>query len=157
MRRPLEDGVGAMRVLDVKRAKGMQDTIGSLYWTLNNAGQTPYGWGPPNGYPDVAAAWLGAGAMLQRWNLHRALVYGWWPKLGWTKPSKMIALTPTMTTMQWTRAVAHRLLGVTPSKKHLLAVIHGAKLRAAAPVPTDDWQLGKIATLLLDSPYFQLR
>lgn len=157
MRRPLEDAVGAMRVLDVQRAKGMQDTIGALYWTLGNEGHTPYGWGPPNGYPDVAAAWLGAGAMLQRWNLHRALVYGWWPKLGWTKPSKMIALTPTMTTMQWTRQVAHRLLGVTPSKQHLLAAIHGAKLTAGSPVPTDDWNLGKIATLLLDSPYFQLR
>jgi uncharacterized protein (DUF1800 family) len=157
MRRPLEDGVGAMRVLNVQRAKGMQDTIGALYWTLNDEGHTPYGWGPPNGYPDVATAWLGAGAMLQRWNLHRALVYGWWPKLGWTKPSKMVALTPTMTTMQWTRVVAHRLLGVTPSKKHLLAVIHGAKLTAASPVPTDDWRLGKIAALLLDSPYFQLR
>lgn len=157
MRRPLEDAVGAMRVLNVQRAKGMQDTIGALYWSLGNEGHTPYGWGPPNGYPDVAAAWLGAGAMLQRWNLHRALVYGWWPKLGWTKPSKMIALTPTMTTMQWTRQVAHRLLGVTPSKQHLLAAIHGAKLTAASPVPTDDWNLGKIATLLLDSPYFQLR
>jgi uncharacterized protein (DUF1800 family) len=157
MRRPLEDGVGAMRVLDVARAKGMQQPIGSLYWTLNEAGHAPYGWGPPNGYPDVATAWLGAGAMLQRWNLHRALVYGWWPKLGWTKPSKLTALTPTMTTMQWTRIVAHRLLGVTPSEQHLLAVIHGAKLTAASPVPTDDWRLGKIATLLLDSPYFQLR
>jgi uncharacterized protein (DUF1800 family) len=157
MRRPLEDAVGALRVLDVKRAAGMTAPIGSLYWTLNDEGQTPYGWGPPNGYPDVASAWLGAGAMLQRWNLHRAFVYGWWPHLGWTKPSKLLTLTPTMTTMQWTKQAAHRLLGVTPSKRHLLAVIHGAKLTAGSPVPTDDWRLGKIATLLLDSPYFQLR
>jgi hypothetical protein len=62
-----------------------------------------------------------------------------------------------MTTTQWTKAVARRLLGVTPSKAHLLAVIHGAKLHAPAPAPTDDWQCGKIAALLLDSPYFQLR
>ena len=62
-----------------------------------------------------------------------------------------------MTTMQWTRAVAHRLLGVTPSTKHLTAVIHGAGLKVGAPAPTNDWQCGKIAALLLDSPYFQLR
>ena len=157
MRRPLEDAVGAMRVLDVQRAKGMGSTIGNVYWSLNEAGQTPYGWNPPDGYPDVAAAWLGAGAMLQRWNRHRAFVYGWYTPLGWTAPSKLVKRTSSMSTYAWTKAVAHRLLGVTPSKKHLFAVIHGAKLAAAAPAPTDDWQCGKIATLLLDSPYFQLR
>jgi uncharacterized protein (DUF1800 family) len=157
MRRPLEDAVGTLRVLDVGRASGMKEPFGGLYWTLDQAGHTPYGWGPPNGYPDVAAAWLGAGAMLQRWNLHRAFVYGWWKHLGWTKPSKLVHRTHGMTTAQWTKAVARRLLGVTPSKKHLLAVIHGAKLSAPAPAPTDDWQCGKIAALLLDSPYFQLR
>jgi uncharacterized protein (DUF1800 family) len=157
MRRPLEDAVGSLRVLDVKRAKGMEKTIGGVYWSLNEAGQTPYGWNPPNGYPDVAAAWLGAGAMLQRWNRHRAFVYGWYKPFGWTAPSKLVKRTKTMSTYAWTKAVAHRLLGVHPSKKHLLAVIHGAKLSAPAPAPTDDWQCGKIATLLLDSPYFQLR
>lgn len=157
MRRPLEDAVGAMRVLDVQPAAGMKQPIGWLYWSLNDAGHTPHGWGPPSGYPDVATAWLGAGAMLQRWNLHRAFVYGWWPKLGWTKPSALVKRTARMTTMQWTRAAAERLLGTVPSKTHLLAAIHGAKLAAASPAPTDDWQCGKIATLLLDSPYFQLR
>ncbi|GAA4738689.1 hypothetical protein GCM10025783_06700 [Amnibacterium soli] len=157
MRRPLEDAVGAMRVLDVGRASGMKEPLGWLYWNLNDAGHTPYGWGPPNGYPDVAAAWLGAGAMLQRWNLHRAFVYGWWKHLGWTKPSKLVKRTRGMTTTQWTKAVARRLLGVTPSKQHLLAVIHGAGLSAVAPAPTDDWRCGKVAALLLDSPYFQLR
>ncbi|GAA2754586.1 DUF1800 domain-containing protein [Amnibacterium kyonggiense] len=157
MRRPLEDAVGTLRVLDVKRAAGMQQPIGWLYWNLNDAGHTPYGWGPPNGYPDVAAAWLGAGAMLQRWNLHRAFVNGWWPKLGWTKPTRLVKRTSGMNTYQWTKAVARRVLGVTPSKAHLLAAIHGAKLSAPAPAPTDDWRAGKVVSLLLDSPYFQLR
>jgi len=157
MRRPLDDAVGALRVLDVRRAAGMRTPIGWLYWNLNAQGHAPYAWGPPNGYPDVAAAWLGAGAMLQRWNLHRAFVNGWWPKLGWTKPSKLVKRTAGMTTLQWTRAAAKRLLGVTPSNRHLVAVVHGAKLTAGSPAPTDDWRCGKLATLLLDSPYFQLR
>ncbi|MBW4040561.1 MAG: DUF1800 domain-containing protein [Acidobacteria bacterium] len=157
MRRPLEDAVGALRTLDVQRVKGMEKTIGGVYWSLNEAGHTPYGWTPPNGYPDVAAAWLGAGAMLQRFNRHRAFVYGWWKPFGWTAPSKLVKRTPTMSTSAWTMAVARRLLGVTPAEKHLVAVIHGAGLSVSAPAPTDDWQCGKIATLLLDSPYFQLR
>ena len=28
------------------------------------------GWPAPNGYPDVAAAWTGAGTTLATWNFH---------------------------------------------------------------------------------------
>ncbi|KAA0804069.1 DUF1800 family protein, partial [Staphylococcus aureus] len=48
MRRPLEDAVGAMRVLDVQPAPKMKEQLGWLFWNLNDGGQTPYGWGPPN-------------------------------------------------------------------------------------------------------------
>ena len=157
MRRPLEDAVGALRVLDVKPAKGMKTPIGWLYWNLDQSGQTPHGWMPPNGYPDVAVAWLSAGGMIQRWNLHRAFVYGWWPKLGWTAPSKLVHRTSSMTTIEWTRAVAHHLLGVVPTRRHLVAAIHGSGLTPGSPAPVDDWRCGKVASLLLDSPYFQLR
>ncbi len=157
MRRPLEDAVGALRAVDVKFSKSMKSSIGSVYWNLNGAGHTPYGWIPPNGYPDVAAAWLGAGAMIQRWNLHRAVVYGWWSHLQGTAPSKLVTRTKDMTTWQWTRAVALRLLGAAPTSAHVSAVIRGAGLGADDPAPTDDWRCGKVAALLLDSPYFQLR
>lgn len=157
MRRPIEDAVGALRVLDVQRAPKLAGPIGNLYWNLDESGHTPYGWGAPNGYPDVAVAWLGAGAMLQRWNLHRAFVYGWWEGLGWSKPSRLSWPTAGMTTAQWTRALAHRLLGVVPPESHVLAAVHGAGLKASDLAPTDDWQCGKVAALLLDSPYFQLR
>jgi uncharacterized protein (DUF1800 family) len=157
MRRPLEDAVGALRVLDVQRAPKMATPLSWLYWNLNDAGHTPYGWGPPNGYPDVAAAWLGAGAMLQRWNLHRAFVYGWWDHLGWTKPSALVKRGEEQTAMMWTRALAERLLGTTPSNQHLRAVLRGARLIPGGAAPTDDWTCGKVASLLLDSPYFQLR
>ena len=157
MRRPIEDAVGALRVLDVQRGPKTADAVGSLYWNLDQAGHTPYGWGAPNGYPDVAAAWLGAGAMLQRWNLHRAFVYGWWKGLGWTAPSRLAWPGASTSTLAWTRMLARRLLGTVPPKRHLLAVLHGAGLKAGDPAPTDDWRCGKVATLLLDSPYFQLR
>lgn len=157
MRRPLEDAVGALRVLDVRLEAKSETPLGWLYWNLNEAGHTPYGWGPPNGYPDVAAAWLGAGAMIQRWNLHRVFVYGWWDHLGFTAPMKLVPVKRGETTLRWTRRLAERLLGVVPPKRHLLAAIHGARLTAGAPAPTDDWRAGKVAALLLDSPYFQLR
>jgi uncharacterized protein (DUF1800 family) len=157
MRRPLEDAVGALRVLDVRATKRLAEPIGSLYWNLDAAGHTPHGWAPPNGYPDVAAAWLGAGSMIQRWNLHRAVVYGWWKHLAYDDPSALVKRSEKMTTMRWTRAVAKKLLGVVPPKRHLVAVIAGARLKPGSPAPTSDWECGKIAALLLDSPYFQLR
>jgi uncharacterized protein (DUF1800 family) len=157
MRRPLEDAVGTLRVLDVRRAKQMKTPLGWLYWNLDQAGHTPHGWEPPNGYPDVAAAWLSAGSMIQRWNLHRTFVYGWWDHFTYVKPSALVKRKAKMSTMQWTAAVAIRLLGVKPPKKHLVAVIRGARLKPGSPAPESDWECGKIATLLLDSPYFQLR
>ena len=164
MRRPLEDAVGAARVLGVGRSKSMKTPINNLYWTLNEAGHTPRGWMPPNGYPDVAAAWLGAGAMIQRWNLHRVLVYGWWPGLAYIKPDKLVTRTKNMTTVQWVTAVAVRVLGVKPTAEHVAAVIAGAgshwdgkPWKGTDPAPTGAWDCGKFVTLLLDSPYFQLR
>jgi uncharacterized protein (DUF1800 family) len=164
MRRPLEDAVGAARVLNVGRSKSMKQPISNLFWTLSEAGHTPFGWNPPNGYPDVAAAWLGAGAMLQRWNLHRVLVYGWWKGLVWTSPANLVKRTKNMTTGQWVAAAAVRVLGVPITEAHLAAVIAGAGPRwngqpwtADLAAPTSAWDCGKFVTLLFDSAYFQLR
>jgi uncharacterized protein (DUF1800 family) len=157
MRRPLEDAVGTMRVLNVKRKSNSKEHLGWLYWTLNDAGHTPHGWMPPNGYPDVAAAWLGAGAMIQRWNLHRVFVYGWWKNFTFTKPENLVKRTTGMTNLQWATAVGVRLLGVPPTEAHARAILLGARLDPAKPASTSGWECGKVATLLLDSPYFQLR
>ncbi|MEZ5380224.1 MAG: DUF1800 domain-containing protein [Microthrixaceae bacterium] len=35
---------------------------------LGGLGQLPFQWAAPNGYPDVAGAWLNGGALLARWN-----------------------------------------------------------------------------------------
>jgi uncharacterized protein (DUF1800 family) len=157
MRRPLEDAVGALRILDVRRTKKMATPMGWLFWNLDAAGHTPHGWEPPNGYPDVAGAWLGAGAMIQRWNLHRTFANGWWKDLKFTKPSEIVKRKKDMTTMAWTRAVAREVLGMVPPKRHLKAVIRGSRLKPGSPAPVNDWECGKVVSLLLDSPYFQLR
>lgn len=157
MRRPLEDAVGTLRVLDVRRSAGSKTPLGWLYWTLNDAGHTPHGWMPPNGYPDVAAAWLGAGAMIQRWNLHRAFANGWWNGFTYKKASTIVTRTKNMTALSWASAVSYRLFTMRPPHKHLGAALSGANLKPTSPAPTSDWECAKVITLLLDSPYFQLR
>lgn len=62
-RRPYEYLVGVLRATDTE----VRDT-NQLEVVIRQLGQYPHGWHPPNGYPDVAAAWVGAGGMLHRWN-----------------------------------------------------------------------------------------
>ena len=160
MRRPLEDTVGAARVLNVARASTVANTkkgIVSIYWNLWNAGQPPLGWNPPNGYPDVAAAWLGAGSMIHRWNTHRALVYGWWGGVRYTTPLKLVPVHKGDTAEKWVQAVAVRLVGGPLTAEHLAAILKGTGLTANGSPPTDNWRAGQIHTLVLDSAYFQLR
>jgi uncharacterized protein (DUF1800 family) len=156
MRRPLEDAVGSVRVLNMTRGSKLKSAIGNLYWNLDQAGHTPHGWVPPNGYPDVAAAWLGASAMLQRWNMHRGLI-GWGFQFGHTAPKDLVPRKSTTTCEAWVRALAVKLLGTQMSDDHIAAVLTGSDLPATEPINWHWWKCGKAAALILDSPYFQLR
>ncbi len=43
---------------------------------LQSLGQIPFGWHPPDGYPDVAAAWTTTDGLLARWNTAMQLTHG---------------------------------------------------------------------------------
>jgi len=70
-KRPLDFFIGALRATGTE----IKD-----WWRLEQMvyelGQPPYGWSPPNGYPDVAGAWLNTGGLLARWNIAMALTHG---------------------------------------------------------------------------------
>lgn len=64
LRRPLDFAIGALR------ATGTTFTdFWTLYYGLSMLGQVPYDWDPPNGYPDVGAAWLNSNGLLARWTV----------------------------------------------------------------------------------------
>jgi uncharacterized protein (DUF1800 family) len=163
MRRPLEDAVGAARVLGIDRGTSAKNTVAGvtdIYWSLWNAGNNPLGWNPPNGYPDVAAAWLGAGSMIQRWNLHRGLVYGWSKGLTYIAPLKLVKITKNMTAGAWVDAVSIRLIGKLLTTDHRAAVLAGMGYADTDTLPTWNWTwsgAGEGISLILDSAYFQLR
>ena len=48
---------------------------GDTIWTLFGAGQVPYQWPAPNGYPDVAAAWTSL--LMPRWGRAANIGQGW--------------------------------------------------------------------------------
>jgi uncharacterized protein (DUF1800 family) len=70
-RRPLAWFVGALRATGT--------VVGDFYQLeemLQELGQPPYGWHPPNGYPDVAGAWQSTNGLLARWNIAMRLTHG---------------------------------------------------------------------------------
>lgn len=156
MRRPLEDAVGTARVLGVTRGTKVRSALANLFWSLEESGQTPFGWIPPNGYADVAAAWLGGGAMIQRWNIHRNFMW-WGYEFGRTEIQKIITQTSTLTAEHWLRSMAQRLLGVSISDAHVATILAGSDLEPGAIIRNEWWKSHRAVALLLDSPYFQLR
>ena len=85
-------------MLGITPAAGNASSLSGLYWLLSQLGHAPLGWQPPNGYPDVAEAWLSAGGMLRRWNAHPGVVGSWWTD-GITVPatSTLLGANPRLT------------------------------------------------------------
>ncbi|TQJ08676.1 DUF1800 domain-containing protein [Lapillicoccus jejuensis] len=157
-RRPLEDVVGTARVLDLKPGTDTAGVLQVLYWMVRSNGHAPLGWGPPNGYPDVAAAWGNAGSFVQRMTIHRGLVNGWWKGVTTTPVLQLVPVTPGMTAGQWVDALSVRLLGQRMTTAHRDAVLGFApQVTAASPMVNASWYAWGLVPLLLDSPYFQLR
>ncbi|NDJ36792.1 MAG: DUF1800 domain-containing protein [Chloroflexi bacterium] len=69
-RRPFDFLVAALRATGTTFA---YDEV--LFETLQRLGQVPFGWKPPDGYPDTAAAWLNTGGLLMRWNTASLLTH----------------------------------------------------------------------------------
>ncbi len=77
-RRPIDFMVAMLRALRPGLEFGAQPY---LVWSLEDLGQLPYNWHPPNGFPDAAGAWLNTNGLLNRWNLALGFPYaseGWW-------------------------------------------------------------------------------
>ncbi|NWF67463.1 MAG: DUF1800 domain-containing protein [Chloroflexi bacterium] len=70
LRRPLDFFIGALR------ASGTEfHDFYAMEHVLLELAQLPYGWHPPDGYPDVAAAWMNSSALLARWNAAMVLTH----------------------------------------------------------------------------------
>jgi uncharacterized protein (DUF1800 family) len=163
-RTPYEDVIATVRTLgfapDKSGIKGLQ----ALYWISESAGQAPLAWAPPNGYPDVAAAWASPSGQVIRWNAHLNIAAGWWPStLG--RPASPIkeyaGSTLPATYGALIDAVATRLVGREPAPAHreALAAFYGKS--PASPLKASDaaagWAFPYLPALLLNSPYFSLR
>lgn len=156
-RRPLEQLVANLRALSPNLRVNAAGR-GHFVWVLEPLGHQPYGWFPPDGYPNTAAAWRSAGGLLGRWNLAMLLPYASEDWLDGVTLDLDGLLPQAETVGAWTQACALRLTG-----EGLEPEAHDALVRFVADGGGPDTPLtperrsdkrAALAGLLLASPQF---
>ncbi len=131
LKRPFDYVVSALRVTDA-------DTDGGevVNAALTRMGQPLFMWSSPDGYPDNATAWLGAGSMLARWNF---------------------ALSLSTNTLRGTRTAAETYASAAVAAQAVLgAALPKTALTALEPHFASG-NSGAATGLLLASPLFHIR
>ncbi|GAA3341510.1 DUF1800 domain-containing protein [Amorphoplanes nipponensis] len=162
VRTPFEDLAATVRTLGLGPETAGVKALDALYNNLVNAGNAPFRWSPPNGFPDVAAAWASPSAFLMRCNSHLNLAAGWYPRQ-LTRPADLLtALVPVLppTYGALVDALARRLVGVALPADHVAAVLSVAGKLPTSSLTSKESVAGSLPyliALVLDSPSFQLR
>ncbi|MFK4789800.1 DUF1800 family protein [Microbacterium sp. ZW T5_56] len=159
LRRPTDDLSGVIRCIEMTIDRTNIDEVRRMFWTVDNLGDAPLRWGPPNGYPDVAEAWLGAGQIAGRWDHHRELVNG--DRLTFEPSEGFLArITPEagQTAGGWADQVSQVVLGAAADDRDRGAVTAFLGVSADATVePRHANQRASVAALFFDSPRYLLR
>lgn len=160
MRTPLEDLAASIRALGLGPERDGIKALDALYNALVDAGNAPYRWSPPNGFPDVAAAWASPSAFLMKCNLHLNLAAGWYPSQ-LTRPANLLkSLVPVVpaTFGALVDSLAVRLTGTRLPAAHTAAALSVAGKLPTSPVDKSlDGAAAYLIAMVLNSPTFQLR
>nr|WP_296072513.1 DUF1800 domain-containing protein [uncultured Actinoplanes sp.] len=163
VRTPFEDLIATVRTLGLGPEASGVKSLDALYNGLVNAGNAPFRWSPPNGFPDVAPAWSSPSGFLLRCNAHLNLATGWYPSQ-LTRPTDMLKALAPVLPATWGALVdtlAVRLAGVRLPAAHTAAVLSVAGKLPTSPLTAKDkslpGSLPYLVALVLDSPTFQLR
>ena len=164
-KRPLENIVSTARVLGAAPGADTPAWLNDLLWMAQTAGQAPMGWPAPNGYPDVAGAWAGAGTTLATWNFH---MYQTWTandtnvtKVRYPSLRTLLPTTAPATYGAYVDALSKRLIQVPlPSAKRDAVCAFLDRTATSTLNPNDaalGWRLPYVVALILDSPEFATR
>jgi uncharacterized protein (DUF1800 family) len=131
LKRPFEFVASALRALDADSACE-RPTLNAL----RTMGQPLFQWSPPNGYPDAAGAWSGAGSMLARWNY---------------------ALALTGDGLRDTRITPAKALSIDAAARRLYGAPLPADVAAQLTPAADGKDASALLAVMLCSPLFQVR
>ncbi|MFI5909001.1 DUF1800 domain-containing protein [Dactylosporangium sp. NPDC051541] len=157
-RRPLENFIATGRVVGTTPGADTAKALDDMYQFTSKLGQPPLGWGPPDGYPDVANAWSSAAGMLETWNAHRAFMQQQWK--GLNNPTAASLVTqPAATLGTYLDVLANRLVfqPMQPAEKDALIKFLGSKADTRITDTNLGGKLPLLAPLILDSVYHALR
>jgi hypothetical protein len=157
--RPYEWCTAAARSLGLAQQPTMAVNGGGVVPMLEQLGQAPFGWHPPDGYPDTAPTWASTASMLARWNTAQSLVSG---GIAGFKPLDVDTLigTPLPTTAgTLVDRLVQRILCLPTRPALRTALLRSAGLAAAKAC--DQATLRQLtpplAALILSSPEAQVR
>ncbi len=154
-RRPFDLIGAAVRTLEIPDARGV-----SMFRALFLLGQPLFAWPTPDGYPDDAASWLNANALLARWNIGLALTEGRdrGAQVPWDAFEAELgdAAGAEETVDFFTDLILHQAIH-PDDRAQLLAYLLGDDDAFDITNPTHRRRIPELAALLLDSPYFQWR
>ncbi|MDX2163029.1 MAG: DUF1800 domain-containing protein [bacterium] len=155
-RRPFDFLVAAARALEPGIQIGSPE---SLVYRLEPLGQVPYHWGPPNGYPDAAGAWINTNGLLHRWNLALDLANASEGYVSGVALHLEAVVPPQATVGALIDTAAERLLGhgLPDADRALLAayITRSGSLEEGINADTYYEKAPGLIGLVLASPYFQ--
>lgn len=157
-KRPFEWLISALRALEATVTDEGLDAL--LWWLLEPLGQMPFDWAPPNGYPDVAGAWMNTNGLMYRWNAASAIAFGWIPGVT-VNLAAMVDALPARTIGAMVDAFAARFLhrGLSPADRQVFAD-YAAEGGTTSATVKRKYLLERapcLVALLLSSPHFQWR
>ncbi|MBI4673560.1 MAG: DUF1800 domain-containing protein [Chloroflexi bacterium] len=164
VKRPLEFTASALRALDATPTNAELKKVSlknnpktnpqkkrqpgeSLARVLRALGQVPFLWQAPNGYPDVAGAWINSNNLLTRWNFALALTRNRVLEFEVALDATARNAAPDALVDTWGTRVLQRAL---PDADR-------AKLIAYAEQDHSAQRVENLVALLLASPHFQYR
>lgn len=164
VRTPTEDLVATLRAYGVQMEQPVRDgdAANALLYLSKSAGQEPFGWGPPDGFPDNGAAWSSAARMMSSFHLHYGLAGHWFPDTGVQYRSHASWLPQRK--IRFDEFVDHlcRQIHGRPSTSLVLGAASIATNLSPADVITKDhvlinFRMPKLFGILLDTPQFLTR
>lgn len=164
-KRPFEHAVGLMRAT---RARVWAE-YDALAWNYDDMNHALFAWRPPNGYPDVASAWISTNGLLTRWNFANRALLGYidqWVNNGRVDVVEIdiLAQTPWSTIAEmvdgWVIKVLGKPLSNSAYREELLRILgNGAGPGTTPNKNTDDFKarLRHTVALIFMTPDWQWR
>ena len=157
--RPYEWFASAVRLLALQQHPAMAATGGGIVEALGHLGQVPFGWPPPDDFPDVETAWASTGVTLARWNAVQALVTGAVTAFLPLDVDALVGSPVPATAGALVDHLVERLL-TSPARPALrAALLESTGLPDAAPIDQASARLlaPDLAALVLSAPEAQVR